>query len=77
MFFSKPKPAKSSNISHTALSIYIKATYDVLASFQNTCIVCKNLSQNHGYYGSTITKVVKRLLGTFLIHIKRVLSMIL
>ena len=33
-FFSKQKLAESSNISYNALTICIKATYDILTSFK-------------------------------------------
>ena len=34
-FFSEQKSAESSNISYNALTIYIEATYDILASFKH------------------------------------------
>ena len=42
-FFSEQKSAESSNISYNALTIYIKATYHVLASFKTPVLLsCKN-----------------------------------
>ena len=73
------KSAESSNISYTAFSIYSKATYNVLASFKTPVHVLsvkttQNLSQKHGYYDATVTRLVEWLLyRCFFIHIKCVL----
>lgn len=40
-FFSEQKSAESSNISYNALTIYIEATYNVLASFKTPVLSVK------------------------------------